>query len=82
MFDIYDACLARNTFKEFGRSLGFALAHVCGDFRPESFILAGNIVRSSDIVIEGAKLSYLSEVLLEEDNIKPVLRQSKLIDTN
>jgi glucokinase len=72
--------LARDTFKEFGTSLGAALAFACSDFESESFILSGNISKSFGLFEEGLK-SYMENVPLNNDT-GPVFKQSRLIDRN
>lgn len=73
--------LAQKAFREFGKSLGDALAFACSGFRPESFLLAGNIAKAFDLFRETMMSLYLSHVSLSGDT-GPVFIQSRLIDRN
>lgn len=74
-------CLARDAFKEFGKSLGAALAYACSDFGPESFILAGNIAKAFDLFEEEVTSSYLCHAS-SSGGAESIFKQSELIDTN
>ena len=73
-------CLAQKAFKEFGKSLGEALAYACSDFGPESFVLAGNISKAFNLFEKELTLSYLSQLSGHGD--VPVFKESRLIDRN
>ena len=72
--------LAQTALKEFGGSLGAALAYACSEFRPESFLLAGNIAKAFDLFDREVTVSYLSNASFRRK--RSVFKQSRLIDRN
>lgn len=77
----FEYYLAQNAFREFGKSLGGALAFACSGFKPESFVLSGSIAKAFDLFKETTMSSYLSHAPVSGDT-GPVFIQSRLIDRN